>query len=223
MNRSINILLMCLNIPALFFTILVAFEIPLFMLRIDDVSLQSTVYYVFAILMLLLMFRRTASRWVGISMMTKPEKFLWSAPVSVERKKNVRLYLGMETSVALFSLMVVTALTPSAWPLAIAYAYMVLDQLVFTFFAPKYYRVGITKKAVVVVDREVRILYFSGLRRVDVQQQTFYFDYIEVLQLFFPTNCIVDSAIQEFKEQLQEQVNTDKVFFTERFKALTHA
>lgn len=214
---------MCLTIPALFFTILVAFEIPLFMLRISDPDIQQTVFMVFAVLMILLMFRRTASRWVGISMMMKPERFLWSAPVSVERKKNVRLYLWMETCVAAFAFLVVYNLTTAAWPLLIAFGYMIVDQLVFTSIAPRFYRVGITKKAVVVVDREVRILSFSGLRRVDVQQQSFYFDYIEELQLVFPINCVPDSDLNQFKQNLQEQVNTDKVFFTEKFKLLTHA
>lgn len=223
MNRAINVLLMCLTLPALFFTILVTYDIPLFMLRISDESVQQVVFWTFTVLMLLLMIRRTSSRWVGIAMMMKPDRFIWSAPVSDERKKNVRLFLWLETSVALFSLIVVNALTETAWPLSLAFGFMVLDQLVFMFIAPKYYRTGITKKAVVIVDREVRLLYFSGLRRVETQQQTIFFDYIEELQLFFPINCIDNEHLEEFKAVLQEQVNPDKVFFSEKFKSLTHA
>ncbi|MNE92148.1 hypothetical protein D3C80_1898440 [compost metagenome] len=111
-------------------------------------------------------------------------------------------------------------LTKESWPIAAVYGLMVLDQLVFLAIAQSWFRVGITHKAVVVADREVRVLYFSGLRRVETHQQTLYFEYIEDLQLFFPINCIPEGKYDEFRTAMEERVNRDRVFFSEGFKAL---
>jgi len=107
-----------------------------------------------------------------------------------------------------------------AWPIAVVYGIMFLDQFTFLAIAQRWFRVGITHKAVVVADREVRLLFFSGLRRVETHQQTVYFEYIEDLQLSFPINCIPEGKYGEFKTVLEERVNRDRVFFSEGFKAL---
>jgi hypothetical protein len=62
------------------------------------------------------------------------------------------------------------------------------------------------------------VLYFSGLRRVEIHQQTVYFEYIEDLQLFFPVNAIDKKDFSSFRNALEDKLNRDKVFFSEKFK-----
>jgi hypothetical protein len=126
----------------------------------------------------------------------------------------------MEAMIALFSMITAYSLTTEAWPVAVVYGIMALDQFLFLAIAQSWFRVGITHKAIVVADREVRLLFFSGLRRVETHQQTLYFEYIEDLQLFFPVNCIPEGKYGEFRTALEERVNRDRVFFSEGFKAL---
>ena len=73
---------------------------------------------------------------------------------------------------------------------------------------------GITSKAVVVADRDVSVLYFSGLRKVSIHQQSIYFDYIKGLQLSFPIDCMEKDQHDVFFNVLEEQLDTDKVFVT---------
>ena len=73
---------------------------------------------------------------------------------------------------------------------------------------------GITSKAVVVADRDVSVLYFSGLSKVSIHQQSIYFDYIKGLQLSFPIDCMEKEQHDAFFTVLEEQLNTDKVFIT---------
>jgi len=61
-------------------------------------------------------------------------------------------------------------------------------------------------------------LYFSGLRKVSVHQQSIFFDYIKDLQLSFPTQCIKPENRQTFVDKLEAKVNREKVFFSESFK-----
>ena len=220
MNRSINILLVFFSFPAFAFIIFVAFDIHFFNIPISELPFRFHIFIGIATLLLLLIVRRSVSRWVGVTMTRKPERFLWSTPVSSERKKQVRLFLLLEGMIALFCMLTVLFLTTEAWPVAVVYGVMVADQFVFLAIAQSWFRVGITHKAVVVADREVRLLYFSGLRRVETHQQTLYFEYIEDLQLFFPVNCIPEGKYGEFRAVLEERVNRDRVFFSEGFKAL---
>ncbi|MNU77114.1 hypothetical protein D3C71_666810 [compost metagenome] len=220
MNRSINILLLFFSFPAFAFIICVAFDIRFLNIAIAELPFRFHIFVGVATLLLLLIIRRSVSRWVGVSMTRKPERFLWSTPVSAERKKQVRLFLILEAIIALFSMMTALLLTQESWPIAAVYGLMVLDQLIFLVLAQSWFRVGITHKAVVVADRELRVLYFSGLRRVETHQQTLYFEYIEDLQLSFPINCIPEGKYDEFRVVLEERVNRDRVFFSEGFKAL---
>jgi hypothetical protein len=64
-----------------------------------------------------------------------------------------------------------------------------------------------------VADREVILIYLSGLRQVSISQQTVYFDYLENLQLTFPTDCVEENEREQFFNTLKEQVNRDKVLF----------
>lgn len=222
MNRSTNLLLLVVSFPAMAFAILVGFDIPLDFLKYSAGQLpyRDTIFYVFATLLLLLVARRSVMRWIGVGMTRKPGRFIWCVEIGVERRKQVRLYLGLEAFVALFFALVSYSLTPEAWSLSLVYALLFLDQLVFLLVAMPWFRVGVTHKAVVVADREVKVLYFLGLRRVEVQQQTVYFEYIEDLQLFFPVNCIPQGNYGAFREALEGRVNRDRVFFSEKFKAL---
>lgn len=220
MNRSINILLLFFSFPAFAFIIFVAFDIQFFNIPLAELPYVFHIMVGYALLLLLLVIRRSANRWVGVTMTRKPERFIWSTPVSEERKKSVRLFLVLEAMIALFGMVVALMLTTRSWPIALVYGIIVVDQFVFLAVAQSWFRVGITHKAVVVADREVRLLYFSGLRRIETHQQTLYFEYIEDLQLFFPINCVPDGKYGEFRTTVEERVNRDRVFFSEGFKAL---
>ncbi|MNJ86347.1 hypothetical protein D3C87_38410 [compost metagenome] len=220
MNRSINILLVFFSFPAFAFIICVAFDIHFFNIPLAELPFKFHIFIGVATLLLLLIIRRSVSRWVGVSMTRDPERFIWSTPVSEERKKSVRLFLVMEGMLALFAGIAAYVLTKESWPVALVYGIMALDQFAFLAIAQSWFRVGVTHKAVVVADREVRLLFFSGLRRVETHQQTLYFEYIEDLQLFFPVNCIPEGKYGEFRTVLEERINRDRVFFSEGFKAL---
>ncbi len=220
MNRSINILLLVVSFPAMALSIFVGFDLPIEFLHTTASQLpyKAEIFYVIAGLLLLLIARRSVQRWVGVGMTRKPERFIWCAPIGAERQKQVRMYLILEAAVALAFVFGCWQLTIESWPLMVVYGLMCLDQLLFLAIASKWFRIGITQKALVVADRELRVLYFQGLRRVELHQQTIYFEYIEDLQLHFPTNCVPEGKFAEFRDTLESRVNRDKVFFSEKFK-----
>jgi len=76
------------------------------------------------------------------------------------------------------------------------------------------YRAGITSKAVILADRDVQLVYFSGLRKVTIHQDSIYFDYIKGLQLSIPLDSIEQGQRDTFFETLEKQIDRDKVFIT---------
>lgn len=222
MNRAINILLLVVSFPTLAFIIAVGFDLPIEFLHTtaSQLSYRGEIMAGCAVVLLVLVLRRSASRWVGVGMTRKPERFIWHADIGTERKKQVRMYLIIEAVTALIFAGATYRITTEAWAVSLVYLLLFLDQLVFLLIAMPWFRVGVTHKAVVVADRELRVLYFSGLRRIESHQQTIYFEYIEDLQLFFPTNCIPDGKYGEFRNALETRLNRDRVYFDDKFKAL---
>ena len=95
----------------------------------------------------------------------------------------------LETAVMTFAGIGLYKLSPEAIIPATAFLVGALDNFVLA-LAKSAYRVGLSSKALIVSDREVIVLYFTGLRKVSIHQQTVFFDYIKDLQLSFPLDCI---------------------------------
>jgi len=90
------------------------------------------------------------------------------------------------------------------------------DNLIFSVLGgvTNLYKVGLSSKALIVADRDVILLYFTGLRKVSIHQQSVYFDYVKGLQLSFPSDCIPEDKKPEFFKILEENIDSEKVFFS---------
>jgi len=222
MNKSINIFLVLFLIPAIAFSIVVGFDISIEFLRTSGkfIPFQKTIFASFAALFFLMGIRRTSKRWSGIRMVNQIAKFQWNESVDQQRVSQVNLYLIIEAVIHFMVSFVFLILTPKSIWVACVFFALGLDHLFFCIIGnvKKLWRVGVTNKAIVVADRDFKVLYFSGLRKVSVHQQSIFFDYIKDLQLSFPTQCIKPENRQSFVAKLEEKVDREKVFFSESFK-----
>ena len=222
MNKSINIFLVLFIIPAIAFSIVVGFDISIEFLRTSGkfIPFQKTIFASFAALFFLMGIRRTSKRWSGIRMVNQIAKFQWNEPIDRQRVTQVNLYLIIEAVIHFMVSLVFLILTPKSIWISCVFFALGLDHLIFCIVGnvKKLWRVGVTNKAVVVADRDFKVLYFSGLRKVSVHQQSIFFDYIKELQLSFPIQSIKPENRQSFVAQLEEKVDRDKVFFSESFK-----
>lgn len=220
MNKSINLLLVFLLIPTMLVTIYVGFDLPLTFLKTTGAEMpyREQIFLGLGLVILLINLRRSIRRWVGMSMVSKVKKFKWNEPVSLSRKKRVATYLILETLVFTFVSVALYEVSPEAWFPAIAFLFAAVDNLLFTIIGIKTngYRIGLSSKALIVADREVIVLYFTGLRKVSQHQQSVYFDYIKGLQMDFPTDCIQDENRLEFFKKLEEQMDPDRVYFSQK-------
>lgn len=207
--------------PTLFFAIFVGFDLPLEIFKTSGANIPYLpfIFGGFGLIFFLLLLRRSIRRWMGISLVGKVDRFKWNAPVNSQRKSRVRTYLFLEGLVMLCAGLGLWALTNHTMVPSVALLFGVVDNLLFWIIGKNdKYRVGLSSKALIVADREVSLLYFTGLRRVTLHQQTVYFEYIKDLQLHFPLDCIQTDKRDDFFSALEAQVDTTKVFFSKKLK-----
>lgn len=210
-------LLGLLLLPTMALTIFVGFDLPIEIFKISGNNLpyKEYIFLGLGMLIVIVIIRRSIRRWMGMSIVNKVKKFKWNAEVSKERKSRVRVYLLLEALVMTFIGIALYEVCETALAPGIAFLIGAVDSVIFAIAGSNgRYRVGISSKAVIVADREVILLYFTGLRKISAHQQTTYFDYIKGLQLSFPTDCIQEEQREEFLKVLEEQIDPNRVFFS---------
>lgn len=216
MNSFINLLLLLFTLPTMLMAIFVGFDLPVEFLGVSGNSLPYKIQIFLGLGMFLLSigFWRVTRRWMGIRMTKQVQKFKWNVAISSSRKSRVITYTLLE-SLLFFSLgFGYMALTKDAWFPTLAMFVLGVESLIFLAINSKNnFRIGLTSKAILASDREVILIYLKGLRQVSISQQTVYFDYIENLQLTFPTDCIPENQRSDFFETLRGQLDKNRVLF----------
>jgi len=224
MNKFINILLLLISFPTLVIAIFVGYDLPIEFLKTSGASLpfKFQIFLSLGIIYYIIIVRRSVRRWMGIAMVSKTAKFKWNVSMGEDRRKQVFLYQWLEALIMCSGGISLYYVCPDAIAPASALWVGSLDNLIFMMLGQtkKLYRIGLTSKAVVVADREVKVLYLSGLRKVTIHQQTVFFDYIKDLQMTFSLTCIPKEDQVDFKNTLESLVDRDRVFFSDDVKNL---
>lgn len=223
MNKFINILLLLLTFPALAYTLVVGFDFPLEFLKISGANLpyKTVTFGAFAGVIFIVGARRSLRRWMGVKMINQLNRFQWNKPMAEKRYKQGIMYLVLEASTHFAVALAMFLVSDLSWMIVLVFIVLGIDHLIFAFVgkSKQLFRVGITSKAILVADRDLKAVYFSGLRKVDKHQQSLFFDYIKEFQVAFPVDCIDESHKEEFKAALEKNLDRDKVYFSESFKS----
>jgi hypothetical protein len=149
---------------------------------------------------------------MGIYIVNKTTRFTWNKPTSKKRKQRVLTYTILEVLI-MGSLSFALYFVVETWILPVmVLLFFSVESLVFLVLNYRNrFRVGISSKAIIVADREVVIVYFTGLQKITLGKESIYFDYIKELQLLFPTDCLEEDQISVFKQQVQKMIDRDKV------------
>jgi hypothetical protein len=222
MNKITNILLLLVTIPIMGICIFIGRDLPIEPLKTTGAQLpyQNILFWVLASIVFLIIARRSVKRWTGMQLMGQTQKFIWNQEVSFERKKRVVLYNMLEALALLCISVGLFEICPVGWPIALAYGIAVFDGLAFTIIAwfKKSWRIGFTKKALILSDREVKAVYFMGLRKIFIHQETLHFDFIKDLKLNIPFGAVENQ--KEFIQTLWANLDQEKVYAEESIKEL---
>jgi hypothetical protein len=220
MNRVFNIWILIITVLTFPFAIAVGknLDFSLFGVSIqgEEFIYKELVFSISAGLIFLLGAIRSSRKWLGMRVVQQVKRFKFSTPVSEQRKKRVLLYNSIEIIFYLVFAAGLIYFSMSALFVALVFIILALDSLINTILGVKgkRYRLGLTKKAVVMADRETKAIYFNGLKKISKHQQTLYFEYVNGLVLHFPTNLLPDEEWSDFASSLKEQVSPEKVYYT---------
>jgi hypothetical protein len=213
MNRITNALLFFIFIPILALSIFIGFDLPIELFKTTGKSLpyKAELFLGFGFLVGIVGSNRSIKRWVGWFTLRQKSRFKFTTPISQERKQRVLVYSILEVSISAILAFALYSLTREALVCSLLFALFSFDGLLFISVGLPAFGVGVSSKAILVVDREVTVAYLSGLRKVSVSQQTLYLDYLNNLQLTFPINCIPDSEKNAFILTLESVTDRDRV------------
>ena len=222
MNKVTNILLLLVTLPILALTVFVGRDLPMELLKTSGANLpyKTAIFAFLASVIFLLVFKRSLKRWVGMKMLLQTSRFEYNVEVSKSRKQRVILYTLLESAVMLMLSLAVFEVCKEAQFVSLAYGLGVIDAWMFCIIGYKLkgFRVGVTKKAMVHADRDVRAAYFLGLRKLSISQDTLYFDYIKDLKLHVPVNSVDEP--KELLHAILQQTDSEKVYVEESIKKI---
>lgn len=214
MNSFTNSVLLFFSILLIGFCIYVGYDVQIDFLHLSGRNLpfQSYIYLGFGVLFFALLGWRSVRRWMGIYIVNKTTRFAWNTAISKKRKQRVVTYTLLEVLV-MGSLTFAFYFLMESWILPGAVLlFFCLESIVFLLIGSRNrFRVGVSSKAIIASDREVVIVYFTGLQKITLGKDSIYFDYIQELQLLFPTNCLEEDQISVFKQEVQKMIDRDKV------------
>jgi len=214
MNSFTNSLLIFFTIPLLCLTVYIGLDVPIDFLHTtgSELPYQGYMFLGFALLFFIILIWRSIRRWMGLLIVNKQSRFQWNKVVSKGRSQRIVVYTLLESgimSAVAYAMYRVTG--EHHYPGIVLFGFSVEGLFFLVIGIRNKFRVGISSKAVIVSDREVTIVYLSGLRQVTIGKESVYFDYIKDLQLSFPTDCIAPEELDSFRSRIREVVDNDRV------------
>lgn len=222
MNKNINVLLTFFLFIFVLYSFIPTFDLYLFdFFKGAETPYLEEIFMIGTIIISVLLVFRMVQRWMAIRLVGREDKFIWIAPISKNYLGRVKLYLFLENlHFPLFGLYFLAA-HPATVTLGLTCFAGLLETIIFGIVNANQRKMkcGITTQAAVVCERDSKVFYFSGLRKISLIQQAVYFEYKGDLTLCFPFDAINKGDRQAFVKNLINQINTDKIFVSETIKS----
>lgn len=202
-------------------------------LSLENMPWQEEIAAGFTLVIFLLGMLRIIRRWQGVKDMTRFDSFRYVAPISHRILGLSTLFTMAETVFMVGAVIFLTFLMnlePNlVYPMIIVLIILAIESAFFALRITrrgKAFRIGISDKAVAYFDREMHILYFTSLLRVEMHQDMINFQYKDDLNLFLPLDVIRKEDRAEFRQTLMESLTeyglkkSKTIYFDDAFRNL---
>ena len=183
----------------------------------DQFEYKELVFGIAAGLIFLLGVTRSSRKWSGVKIVNQVDRFQFNTVISKERTQRVLLNNSIEILGFFLIGMVFIIFSKDAVFITLIFLIFIIDSIINTLrgVLGNKYRVGMTNKAIVSVDREVVAIYFKGLKRISITKDQLFFEYNNNdLVLDFQLNTIPLEKQEEFMRYLRMNVDETKVYFS---------
>lgn len=159
---------------------------------------------------------RIVRKWQGAKDMKRFQKFTFVRPISKSARNLALLYATGEIlfmSIICFVLLMMAMLDPVlVSPMLLVIFVLMIEGIIFSIRILKggdAFRVGINKSVVAYFNREMNLIYYTGLKRVELHQDMINFQYPQDLNILLPLEVIEKNDRLAFRDALIETLETE--------------
>lgn len=219
MNKVINGLTLLICIAAGIFAMVIGFDLILFGLNPTKIEYKQEIFLGAAMLIAALGLLRLVIRRRNLKIFSDESKFELIVPISKSAMSHVNLYLIIEAIFMLLMGLMFFWISELSRVISVVFLVLLIEQVVFIVQAQKqgFCKVGMTTLALLSVDRESDVLYYNGIKKVDIDLGRLYFDYKGDLQLSIRIDNISSEDKVKFDETLRKCLSKKNVFYTDGY------
>lgn len=221
MNKGVNILSFLLLFVFGFLAAAIVYDLEVSNLHLRGMKYQEIIFPAFALAVLAVGLLRAKNRWQGWNDMRLFKSFNFSTEVSKAFKIRSISFTFLEImfmSAALYFFAKMGKLDFNiVLPMLAVMSLLLIESLLFLIrlnAGGNGFRIGISDKVIAYFARESKLIFYEGLRRVELHQSDqISFKYKDDLVIFLPTNIIPEAEKEGFKSALLSVLEEKNIYF----------
>ncbi|WP_070138122.1 hypothetical protein [Crocinitomix algicola] len=217
MNKVVNVFSGIILVLFCAFAMGIVYDLSLTSnLALKNLPYRYEIAYAVTLVIALLGSLRIVRRWQGAKDMVRFTKFTFERPIGDAAKRLSIVYSVAEYTFTLLLLYVFYQMSSLdaklVFPIMVVLALLFAEGLVFLMRVVrggKAFRIGINKSVIAYFDREIHLIYFTGLTRVEMHQDMINFQYKKDLNILMPLDVIPTNERVAFRDAVIETLETE--------------
>lgn len=225
MNKVINVFSLFLLFLYSIIAIGSIYDLGFSVYQVRSINYIKEITILLSVLVLILGLLRVKRRMNGIKDISSYKKFIYSIPISKNQRSQSIVAICIEIAFTIFFtfiLLKVQTLDVHHYvlPMLIVIVVLGIENLIFLIryiLDAKKKRLGISDQFIAHFDREMKLIYYTGLQRIEIYQGMINFKYKKNLNLFLNLSSIPESELVPFFDALKKVLETKNIFFDDSF------
>jgi hypothetical protein len=218
-NKLANLVTIFFCFFAAVLTLILRFELDIFTIKWNHIPYTVEIYLGLSMLIGMVGVLRAVIRRRNFAIFKDESKFELIIPMSKSAVSHVTMYLILEiVFMSIFGFYFFLLFEPSM-VLGLVLLVLVLEQIIFTIQCQKkgFCRMGMTTLAFLSVDREADVLYYNGLKKIEVDLGRIQFDYKEDIQLSIRKENINPEDRAAFDTTLRKCLSKKNIYYSDSY------
>ena len=226
MNKVVNIFSFFLLAVFILMAMVVIMDLSISNLHLRAMPYKFEIFTAMAFLIFFVGVIRIRRHWQGIKDMKSFKQFNFSGKVAKTRMNRGAIHSGLEVAFMFATVYLFFRLSQIEFDYVITIiavmSVLAVESLIFFILILKggdYFKVGVNDNVIAYFDREMKLFYYEGLRRVELYQSDLItLTYKDNMTLFIPTSVISKEDIVPFRDEIIKQLDEKNIYFDDAFR-----
>ena len=226
MNKVVNVFSLVILAVFTLMSMVIIFDLSVSNIHLRAMPYKVEILSALAVLFFLVGLIRVRRRWQGVKDMRKFSQFDFDSKVSKKFLNKALMFTSLEVLfmlAAMYIFLVFYNIEPQMMVIMLCVMIvLIIESIVFLFqiiSAGKAFRIGINSRVIAYYGREMHLLFYAGLRRVELHQKDlFSFQYKDDMVLFFPASVLNEEDRVPFRDALLNQLEQKNIYFDDALR-----